>query len=61
MNGLPIDKYGSGNSIRDYTYVDIVSGIMGAINNKHNRTCEVYNLGNSHTIPSMNLLILANK
>ena len=50
MNGLPIDKYGSGNSIRDYTYVDdIVSGIMGAINNKHNRTCEVYNLGNSHT------------
>ena len=50
MNGIPIDKYGSGNSIRDYTYVDdIVSGIMGAINNKHNRTCEVYNLGNSHT------------
>ena len=50
MTGNPIDKYGPGDSFRDYTYIDdIVSGIMGAIKNKNNRTCEIYNLGNSQT------------
>ena len=48
MNGEIIDKYGDGTTYRDYTYVDdIVDGIMGAIINKNNRSCEVYNLGNS--------------
>jgi len=50
-NEEKFDKYGDGNTFRDYTYIDdIVSGIMGAINNKNNRTCEIYNLGNSHTV-----------
>lgn len=50
-NEEKFDKYGDGNTFRDYTYIDdIVSGIMGAINNKNNRTCEIYNLGNSNTV-----------
>ncbi len=45
------DKYGNGETYRDYTYVDdIVNGIIGAIKNKKNKDCEVYNLGNSKPI-----------
>ena len=51
MNGKKFDKYGAGNTFRDYTYIDdIVSGIIGAINNKNKRTCEIYNLGNSNIV-----------
>ena len=51
MKGEKFDKYGEGNTYRDYTYIDdIISGIMGAIQNKNNRTCEIYNLGNSNTV-----------
>jgi UDP-glucuronate 4-epimerase len=51
MNEEKFDKYGEGNTYRDYTYIDdIVSGIVGAILNKKNKTCEVYNLGNSNTV-----------
>ena len=51
MNEMKFDKYGDGNTFRDYTYIDdIVSGIIGAINNKNNKTCEVYNIGNSKTV-----------
>lgn len=51
MNQEKFDKYGDGNTFRDYTYIDdIVSGIIGAIKNKNNRSCEIYNLGNSNTI-----------
>ena len=51
MNEEKIDKYGNGNTFRDYTYIDdIISGIMGAIRNKNNRICEIYNLGNSNTV-----------
>lgn len=46
-----IDKYGDGNTFRDYTYIDdIISGIIGAIDNKNNKTCEIYNLGNGNPI-----------
>ena len=49
--GEKIDKYGNGESYRDYTYIDdIVSGIYNAIQNKKNKTCEIYNLGNTKTI-----------
>ncbi len=48
INSKPILKFGTGESKRDYTYVDdIVNGILGAIKNKNNRACEVYNLGNN--------------
>lgn len=51
MNNKPIDKYGDGNTYRDYTYVeDIVDGVIGAIDNKKEKKCEVYNLGNGNPI-----------
>lgn len=57
MNEKIIQKYGDGNSYRDYTYIsDIVDGIIGAINNKNNIKCDVYNLGNSNPI-SLNTFI----
>lgn len=56
-NQTEFNKYGEGNSSRDYTYVeDIVSGIISALENKKNIECEVYNLGNSHPI-SLNKFI----
>lgn len=51
MEDKPIDKYGDGTSSRDYTYIDdIVSGIIGALENKNEKKCEIYNLGNSSPI-----------
>jgi len=51
MNETPIDKYGDGTSSRDYTYIDdIVSGIVGALENRKEKRCEVYNLGNSQPV-----------
>jgi UDP-glucuronate 4-epimerase len=56
-NGEPIQRYGDGSTTRDYTYVgDIVDGILGALKNKNNRKCEVYNLGNSNPV-SLNTFI----
>ena len=53
----PLDKYGDGLSGRDYTYIDdIVDGIISAIDNKMNKKCEIYNLGNSESI-SLNQFI----
>jgi UDP-glucuronate 4-epimerase len=50
-NNKIFDKFGDGNSYRDYTYIDdIIDGIVSAINNKHNKTCEVYNLGNNKPV-----------
>jgi len=57
MQGVKFNKYGDGTTYRDYTYIDdIVGGIIGALNNKNNRKCEIYNLGNSTPI-SLNDLI----
>jgi len=51
MNGEKFKKYGKGDSSRDYTYIDdIVSGIIGALNNKKKIEYGVYNLGNSSPI-----------
>jgi UDP-glucuronate 4-epimerase len=48
-NGQTIDQYGDGNSMRDYTFVeDIVSGIVGALDNP--QPYEVYNLGNGRPV-----------
>lgn len=50
-NGDKFKKYGDGTSSRDYTYIDdIVSGIIGALDNKKKIECEIYNLGNSNPI-----------
>ena len=50
-NNIKFKKFGDGSSSRDYTYVDdIVSGIIGATDNKNNIKCKIYNLGNSSPV-----------
>jgi len=47
--GKPIQKYGNGDSYRDYTYIDdIVSGIIKITNSDIN--CDIFNLGNDKPI-----------
>ena len=59
MNEESIDKYGDGNSMRDYTYIsDIVSGIISCITIKLKNKSEIYNLGNESPI-SLNEFIQA--
>jgi UDP-glucuronate 4-epimerase len=53
--GKEIPIYGSGNSRRDYTYVeDIVSGILAAI--ELNPEFEIINLGESQTVTLMEVV-----
>jgi UDP-glucuronate 4-epimerase len=45
LNGQPIQVFGDGTSLRDYTYVaDIVAGIRSAMSYRHS-LYEVFNLG----------------
>ncbi|HEY3245157.1 MAG TPA: NAD-dependent epimerase/dehydratase family protein [Phycisphaerae bacterium] len=45
--GEPIEMFGDGSTLRDYTYInDIINGVVAAI--QRCRGFEVYNLGNSH-------------
>lgn len=51
MNEKEIDKYGNGETYRDYTFIsDIIDGIMGLLKNKDNLNNNIYNLGNSDPI-----------
>jgi len=53
--GKPIPRYGSGESARDYTYIDdIVEGTMKAIKKKFN--FEIFNLGNSKPVKLKDLI-----
>lgn len=56
----PIDKYGKGDTARDYTFVtDIVDGIIGALDytsNEEAPKCSIFNLGGSQTI-NLNTMI----
>jgi UDP-glucuronate 4-epimerase len=55
-NGTPIDKYGDGKSMRDYTYIDdIVGGIYGGIVNDITGF-EIFNLGNSTPVSLNNFI-----
>jgi len=55
--GGKIPMYGDGSSRRDYTYIDdLIEGIFGAIN--HHKGYEIYNLGESQTIPLKELIEL---
>ena len=61
-NGTTFQKYGDGSSSRDYTYIDdIVSGVIGAMENKNNVKCEVYNLGNSSPVTLNEFIALCEK
>ena len=43
--------------VHDYTYIDdIVDGIIAAVENKNDISCEVYNLGNSTPIKLMEFI-----
>lgn len=56
--GKPIDRYGDGNTGRDYTYVDdIVQGIMGALAYDE-QPFDIFNLGGSQTV-TLNEMIAA--
>ena len=50
LNNIPINFFGDGNTLRDYTYVkDTVAGIVAAI--QYDRSgFEIINLGNSHPV-----------
>jgi UDP-glucuronate 4-epimerase len=49
LRGGEIEKYGAGNSKRDYTYIDdIVSGIIAALNKPS--PFEIINLGNNNPV-----------
>jgi UDP-glucuronate 4-epimerase len=55
LEGKPIPRFGSGESVRDYTYVtDIVAGLVSAIETPCGY--RVFNLGNDNPI-SLNALI----
>ena len=49
--GRPIDKYGNGDSMRDYTYIsDTVDGVVSAVEKSSYIKNEIYNLGNTNPI-----------
>lgn len=55
--GGKVPVYGDGTSRRDYTYIDdIIEGVMGGI--RHLTGYEVFNLGESHTVPLNTLIAL---
>lgn len=57
--GRPIQKFGAGNTRRDYTYIaDIINGVRAAMDRGKGGRYEVYNLGNSGTV-TLNELIAA--
>ena len=56
------EKFGNGDSARDYTYIDdIVSGVVASIDNKKNIKCGVYNLGNSTSVTLNEAISLCEK
>lgn len=51
----PIEVYGEGDMLRDFTYIDdIVSGIAAAIDLE--ASCELFNLGNNQPVPLMSMI-----
>ncbi len=56
-DGKPIDKFGSGHTARDYTFIaDIVDGIIGALNYRTGPICDIFNLGGSQTVTLNDLI-----
>jgi UDP-glucuronate 4-epimerase len=51
LEDKPIDRYGKGDTARDYTFIsDIVDGIIGALNYEEGPLCSIFNLGGSQTV-----------
>jgi len=65
--GTPIQQFGDGGTRRDYTFVDdIISGVRGAMDRKLTRQTghgafDIFNLGNSATVPLRNLIAAIEK
>ena len=60
--GEKFEKFGNGESMRDYTYIDdIVDGVILSLENKNNVKCDVFNLGNSSPISLNNFISLIEK
>ena len=58
--GKPIPRYGSGESARDYTYIDdIIEGTMKAVEKKFD--FEVFNLGNSSPVKLKDFISILGK
>lgn len=58
--GLPIPVFNQGNCQRDYTYIDdIIQGMMGIYHSEFGY--EILNLGESHTIRTIDLIKLIEK
>ncbi len=56
LNDEPIDFFGGGNTLRDYTYIkDIVTGIVSAIQ-YHKTGFEIINLGNNKPVTLSHLV-----
>lgn len=57
----PIEIYGDGTSIRDYTYIDdIIQGVLASID-YNDSMFEIFNLGESHTVRLDELIKLIEK
>ncbi|MFQ5766980.1 MAG: NAD-dependent epimerase/dehydratase family protein [Acidobacteriota bacterium] len=55
--GRPVPRFGGGDSVRDYTYIDdIIEGIMGAA--RRGKGYRIYNLGESKTTLLSDLISL---
>lgn len=51
LDGKPIDRYGNGDTARDYTFItDIVDGILSALYFENGPPCNIFNLGGSQTV-----------
>ena len=49
--GQVIQKFGDGNTKRDYTFIDdVIDGIIRIMKNIENLKCTVYNIGNSNPV-----------
>ncbi len=57
LDNKPIDRYGKGDTARDYTFIsDIVDGIISALHYNQGPMCSIFNLGGSQTV-TLNELI----
>lgn len=61
----PIDRYGKGDTARDYTFIsDIVDGILAALEysgNEEAPKCSIFNLGGSQTVKLNDLIAVIEK
>jgi UDP-glucuronate 4-epimerase len=55
LEGKPIEVFNYGKMRRDFTYVtDVVAGVLASLDKEH--PCEVFNLGNSHTVELLHFI-----